>query len=56
MAKFKVMAFMTTPLSIEIEADTAAEAVAIAEETDGSEYTAQEGGDWEVANYATKVS
>ena len=56
MAKFKVMAFMTVPLYLEVEVETEEEAVAIAKETDGSEFTRIEGqGDWDVADSATAL-
>tara|TARA_R110000851_G_scaffold254040_1_gene406532 strand:- start:418 stop:606 length:189 start_codon:yes stop_codon:yes gene_type:complete len=56
MKKFKVMAFMTTSLYIEVEAETENEAVAIAKDTDGGFFTRVEhGGEWEVADCATPL-
>ena len=56
MPKFRVMAFMTTPLFIEVEAETLSQAVAIAKETDGGYFTPIEHqGEWEVADCATEL-
>ena len=50
MNKYKVPATMYTYLYLEVLAESADEALAIARETDGSEFIARDGsGEWEVA-------